>query len=922
MTFERRAADKWRDEIPGARWFKADLHVHTIDDHPGGRAKMPAGLSGDPASPQTLASYARRFLKTLVERGVQVVGLTPHSPRAGTGPETSAVWRIVEEWNSGTDDDGVPFREKVYAIFPGFEPSLKDGKSGLHLLFLFDPEIGRDHYLKAFDLVMGGILPWRAGTLQISGKRADEAFDELKEFRERERPVGADGNRMWGSIVLAPRIDAEKGLLGAQKTQVLQLFDHVAVTGLELGDDRMPDNTLENRPWLRDEIQARRQALFHASDAYRLNEIGRRYSWIKLASPRIEALRQAFIASDSRMRIGFEKGGDGALRPIGDPPDVTSREHPWLREVTVCGGASFFGGQEGGGPRKTRFRLSPGLTCIIGGSMTGKSTLLDGLRLHVGATLPADESIRRQVETRGRDVFAVGSPEVALDCPGQEPTASPFERWPARFFAQNELQRLSQEGAAVEDILSRLIPSEIEGIGKRSAELERLDERLADLAKGLAKLDEVVEDAEQACQRTGAAKKTLATFSKAGVDLLQRASGERRSWEAAANAVRTALGTPVGEAVRSAREFDLPSSDESVPQKDKLDWRKLDLEGRQRRIVNRLEAVTRETEEWIADILDISSKMSEREAAVRIEVEQALAARGYDAGTLKEIQQLTRQASLFPSYKAHRDDTRHRLAADEAAFSSLSEERRTLVEAQRQAFERVAQGVGREFGGRIRVRRIDNAVIQALDGFLRGLRQKGVTQWWKYLDPSERPSPDRLVACLDADSLSEVGMSGAVQKRFRESVTRAKRRELATLRCPDRYALELRMDDGSYRPLNDLSGGQRVSVLLSLLLETEDARPLVIDQPEDELDNRFLSETVLPALKKLRGRRQVIVATHKAEIVVNGDPDLVIQLDATARRGRVACAGSIEEPTVRDAIVRTVDGGEEAFRLRRRKYGF
>ena len=98
--------------------------------------------------------------------------------------------------------------------------------------------------------------------------------------------------------------------------------------------------------------------------------------------------------------------------------------------------------------------------------------------------------------------------------------------------------------------------------------------------------------------------------------------------------------------------------------------------------------------------------------------------------------------------------------------------------------------------------------------------------------------------------------------------------------------------------------------------------PLVIDQPEDELDNRFLFDTVLPALKRLKGRRQIIVATHNANIVVNGDADQVIQLEATANRGRVAQSGAIEEPAVRDAIVRTVDGGDEAFRLRRLKYGF
>ena len=96
----------------------------------------------------------------------------------------------------------------------------------------------------------------------------------------------------------------------------------------------------------------------------------------------------------------------------------------------------------------------------------------------------------------------------------------------------------------------------------------------------------------------------------------------------------------------------------------------------------------------------------------------------------------------------------------------------------------------------------------------------------------------------------------------------------------------------------------------------------MIDQPEDELDNRFLFETVLPALRRLRARRQVIVATHNANFVVNGDADMVLQLEATAHHGRVAAAGTIEDQDVRAAIVRTVDGGEEAFRLRRRKYGF
>jgi hypothetical protein len=97
---------------------------------------------------------------------------------------------------------------------------------------------------------------------------------------------------------------------------------------------------------------------------------------------------------------------------------------------------------------------------------------------------------------------------------------------------------------------------------------------------------------------------------------------------------------------------------------------------------------------------------------------------------------------------------------------------------------------------------------------------------------------------------------------------------------------------------------------------------LFIDQPEDELDNRFLNDTIIPALHRLKGKRQVVFATHNANLVVNGDADLVVALEADAEHGRVYASGAIEEQQVRDAIVRTLDGGAEAFRLRRKKYGY
>ena len=109
MTFTRREAGNWHRVVPGARWFKADLHIHTIDDLSGDRAKVPDDVDGRrPVSEEAVRAYARKFLNSAVERGVRVLGLTPHSPRIGTDAGTSAVWSIVEEWNHGGDGEPGP----------------------------------------------------------------------------------------------------------------------------------------------------------------------------------------------------------------------------------------------------------------------------------------------------------------------------------------------------------------------------------------------------------------------------------------------------------------------------------------------------------------------------------------------------------------------------------------------------------------------------------------------------------------------------------------------------------------------------------------------------------------------------------------------------------------------------------------------
>lgn len=914
-SFARQITDKWHDEVPGARWFKADLHIHTIDDQPGGRAKMPPGVDAASLTEQELDNYARQFLRSAVEKQIRVLGVTPHSPQITSS--ISAVWRIVTEWNDGVDDDGEPFRNKIYAVFPGFEPALKDGSSGLHLLFLFDPEIGQHNYLKAFHMAMGGVSPWVEGDLRISNKSSSEVFKELRAFHSRE----SNGVNQWNYVVLAPHIENSKGLLGALKSQPLWLFEHREIAALELGDDKLPEDTVHNRRWLEKGMADYRQAFLHGSDAYSPDDIGNRYTWIKLAKPRIEALRQAFIASDSRIRIAYQKDSQGKLAEIPDAPDVTVYGRPWLKSVTVAGGASFFGGDPDKVP--TRFDLSPDLTCLIGGSMTGKSTFLDGLRTYIQAELPDDDQLRRQVQVRGQELFLGGSPNVRLECPGQDSTDAIGNQWPAVFYTQNELQRSSLQSSMVEDILARLVATETQAIAQREKRIAALDRQLATVAKHLVQLDEDVAEAEQACTRAHKAAGELAAISDAGIDDLHRAARWAKRWQETENVFRELAGN-IEQISDTAAAVEVPWQDDELTamlKKPSSEERELGAQ-RWHRACDMMHTAKTELGAAHAVAKEVAEALGAQERSIREDVGRRLAELGLDRARINEFQSLSRQAGLLPSYQAALNHAKEEREAAEGKFHITRDSRQKLIAEQRSAFDRVSAGIEKQFEGRILVRRVNEGNRDPLQQFLTGLKQRGVSRWWNDLPDEKRPTATALLERIDADQLAAVGMSSSVQATFQQSLTPPLRRELEAIRCRDRYLLEMKLDDSNSRPLHELSGGQRVSMLLSLLLETNDNRPLVIDQPEDELDNRFLFDTVLPALKRLKGKRQILVATHDPNIVVNGDADQVIQLEATASRGKVAHAGVIDEASVRDAIVQTVDGGDEAFRLRQRKYGF
>jgi ABC-type hemin transport system ATPase subunit len=104
------------------------------------------------------------------------------------------------------------------------------------------------------------------------------------------------------------------------------------------------------------------------------------------------------------------------------------------------------------------------------------------------------------------------------------------------------------------------------------------------------------------------------------------------------------------------------------------------------------------------------------------------------------------------------------------------------------------------------------------------------------------------------------------------------------------------------------------------MLSAETNRPLIIDQPKDNLDSEFIYHTLVPVLRRAKERRQVLVVTHNANIAVLGDAEQIVVLKSNADKGVIVSRGSIDHAHTRKAACAILEGAEEAFRRRARIY--
>jgi len=148
--------------------------------------------------------------------------------------------------------------------------------------------------------------------------------------------------------------------------------------------------------------------------------------------------------------------------------------------------------------------------------------------------------------------------------------------------------------------------------------------------------------------------------------------------------------------------------------------------------------------------------------------------------------------------------------------------------------------------------------------------------------------------------------------------------ELSLVEVGSEPVFEYQTRGNDYIPFKNASAGQQATALLKTLLN-EVGPPLVIDQPEEDLDNPVISE-IVEQIWVAKQKRQIVFASHNANLVVNGDAELVVWCDyrkaGDQSGGKIAGEGAIDVPIVREAIKKIMEGGEAAFKARQEKYGF
>lgn len=871
-------------------------------------------------SDERKSDVARQYLKACHEVELQIIGITDHNFAA------AADQSFVRYLRGQNEAVARSLGREPLIIFPGFEIEADVGR-GFHVVCLFDPSVDLavvDSRLIACDLPPDRRYKVNGEPTQ-STKRLPDIIDIVQNIAQNPglviaaHPASAKGmlNDDVAEIWLQQEEYRNPSLLCIEVSKPIESLSKNWQSLLSAGETCQPE-------WRRE----RPIACVRSSDAYHLhgdeaigaNYIGFRHTWVKMSEPGIEGLRQAFLDHASRIRLS-------------DASPEGSYVHPFIRSAAVSG-ATFY--------KAPSIEFSPNLNTIIGSRGAGKSTLLDYMRLALDrlrdGDLPSklrDEITQKIAKTLAHDAKIViefvqsGTPYrleynrssetrtvTRLDTGESQPDWTIRDLLPVRVLSQREIDQSVDPGnqAPLRKLLDDFIAPQLAALLQMEREMKSRIQALdvtiqskeqgqglrgplvtqkLDLENRLTRLDSVrgplehwttIENENKYVTRAAVSCNSAQDAIQDGIDAIGEVAAHEiqeaphaellQTIHDAAETAVAALRTAVTAALREFREA-TTEPDSALQKLIHEKWAPVYV-GEQ----HQYEALKRQLEDK-GDKPQDYLRLKEQLVGVEHQIQQ-LEQEKQELSNLE--QQRKQQLNDLRRTWADQSTARELKAAELMNRLRPCSDAKPLIE-----IEIVHQG---EAGSLARL-------WSSKLGDRRKLRETDVREVidWLESQPSTEPLPERAL-----NVVRNPEMAGALQavlsgrtKAFYDAFGENTLRQLELERAEDSITYRVYREDGSLAgPIENVSAGQKGLAFLNLLLASGDM-PLLVDTPEEGLDNEGVYTELVPIFRREKEKRQIFVVTHNANVPVNGDAELIACLEPS---------GTIDPGTLEQALGR------------------
>lgn len=884
-----------------AKWWKIDFHTHT------------------PASKcfKNKLVTEEEWINSAIDSGLDGVVVTDHN---------SVEWiKRLREANLKVKEKD---KKRKLEIFPGIE--LCVGTSFIHVLIVFNPVLSNEK-IQEF-LTRAGITSeyYADTTMQVSE-------DELSKLI----------NEYYNDILVIPaHFNKNKGLCKELNQNGIKEFaKKIRIDAIEVRDE---DDEREYNNKVRNKIIPP-VALVVGSDnpgktmgEHSIIGFGDSYTYVKMSECSIEGLRQAFLDPETRITCVLKNG-----RINSDNLNEVSQNYIAGMQIKNLKHVDYLD-----------FRLSPSLNCIIGGRGSGKSTIVEIMRL---ALNKYEEGIDKNTlientfikDSEAQVFYNFGTKNnFGIKVIGGERNRNKWQYedskgiiteypdFPVSIYSQKEIYNLVEDDDNPEKLdyspLLKIIDENI--VSEKiliEEEVRKYKKNIIDLTQELEIIKNDIKDIPKINAEIQLGLGKLEKFNSTGVvEKRERLKKVKIEYET----IKTSLENykdNIGEVIRciddGAEEFKGKISRNSGEVNESYIMK---VEMIKNEINNSLSLGNQKLDSLINELEESELALQLKEATHLYE-ESVKELEGIDIDNYKQIEEnINKQKEKLANLE-------EKIIRKGNIINDIEEKVDNYLNCKNKLFKQ-REGVINQINCTTSNIKIEIDAFSHGERWLYKLRKElgkvnafndNFDSLYKFIFTDNKVNMENFKIWINFVLLTnsgdirdvlgeEVKLDSRFESLWKDKYKTGSLSTLISIIPEDRVRIKI-VNNNIETSINEGSPGQKSAAILAFIL-SQGTAPLIIDQPEDDLDNSLIIDLIVENIRKIKDNRQVIIVTHNPNIPVLGDAEGIIMLDRNSD-GKVSfkngkATGCIEEKTIKNGICDIMEGGIEAFKKRENKY--